>query len=319
MGQGRVARGLHKLHSTAAPCLLRHTHQALPLPQRVLKDLGGRPVPQQCDGNALRLGERRKEDPLLRFVKIGESVKIYILAPQIGRLGQRIPELLHPGAGIPSAGPKAGVVGGIQQRHVPQLVPLLPRGLLHPGIELLGRDLVGVQLVHQRHQLLQKSRPAGGIIEHPQAAAHLLQRHAHGEKLAPAIQGEVRQAAHLTQHPAGQVAQAQHLRIAAGRVPQGMAERHLRLMGHMLRHDQDLAAPGTIFLHSLQDPGRLSGAGPADPQMQHGLTPPPVCLRYTDYIIGLSLVQIAPTAIFIPRNPAKHLTSGRKIHIISKL
>ena len=36
-----------------------------------------------------------------------------------------------------------------------------------------------------------------------QAAAHLLQRHAHGEKLAAAVQGEVRQAAHLSQHSAG--------------------------------------------------------------------------------------------------------------------
>ena len=203
MGQGRVPRRLHKLHGTAASRLLRHTHQALPLLQCILEDLRGRPIPQQSDSDALCLGERRKEDPLLRFVKIGEPVKIHILAPQIRRLRQCIPELLHPGAGIPPTRPEASVIGGVQQRHIPQLVPLLARDILHLGIELLGRYLVGVQLIHQGHQLLQKGRPAGRIVKHMQAAAHLLQRHAHGEKLASAVQGEVRQAAHLSQHSAG--------------------------------------------------------------------------------------------------------------------
>ena len=160
MGKGRVRRRLHELHGAALPRLLRHAHKALPLAKGILKQDGGVFVPQKRHRDAACLLQSREKDPFLHLIKIRKTVKIHILAHQVRGLRQRIPQLLHPRACVPSVGAETGVIGGIQQRHVPQLVPLLPDGLLHAGIQLLRRDLICIQLVHQRDQLLQKRRAA---------------------------------------------------------------------------------------------------------------------------------------------------------------
>ena len=169
------------------------------------------------------------------------------------------------GAGIPAIGTESGIIGCVQQRHIPQLVSLLSRCVLHAGIQVMRRNLIGIQLVHQRHKLFQKSGTAGGIPKHPEAAAHLLQCHAHGEDLAAAVQSKVSKAAHLPQHTAGQIAQTQNLRVAAGCIAQSAAQLHFRFMGHMLRHNEKLIPQPPVLLYGFQHPSGFSGSGTADP------------------------------------------------------
>ena len=94
------------------------------------------------------------------------------------------------------------------------------------------------------------------------------------DKLAAAVQREIGKTAHLSQHTAGKIAQAQNLRIAAGRVAQSAAQLHFRLMGHMLRHNEKLRPLLAALLYGFQHASRLSGSRPSDPQMQHWLALP---------------------------------------------
>ena len=162
------------------------------------------------------------------------------------------------------------VIGGIQQRQIPELISHGALHILHLLPQGLGRDLVGVELLRQIRQLLQKRRPLGGPSEHPQPAVQLLQRQPHGQQLTAAVQRKLRQTAGPGQYPAAEALEAQHLRITGGRRPQRPAQIHLRLMGDMLRHQQHLRPLAALPGHGLQHPAGLSGPRPSDPYGKHG-------------------------------------------------
>ena len=166
------------------------------------------------------------------------------------------------------------VIGRKHQCRRAQLVPRRTGDVLHLPQQRLRPHLVGVQLVRQRHQLPQERGPLGGPREHRQPPADLLQRPPHGQQLAAGVQRHVRQSAGAAQYTGGQTAEAQHLRITAGRRPAGPAQVQLRLVGGVFRHKQHLPpfAPPRGYL--LQHPEALSGAGPAHQDMQfHGRIP----------------------------------------------
>ena len=132
-----------------------------------------------------------------------------------------------------------------------------------------------------------------------EASAHLLQRHAHGQQLAAPVQGEVRQTAHLSQYAPGKIAQAQHLCIPAGGVAQSPAQRHLRLVGHMLRNNKHLSPGAAVTLYRLQNPLGFSRACPADPKLQHTVVPP-CCFLILDYTIAQGQLQTSVRIFFLP-------------------
>ena len=72
-------------------------------------------------------------------------------------------ELLHTGAGVGAAVAQLGVVGGEDQRHVPQLIA---HGALHVLHMAVQRDLIGVEFVGQRGQLVQECRALGRAAKH---------------------------------------------------------------------------------------------------------------------------------------------------------
>ena len=254
-------------HCTLTVCQCRHALQSLPLPQRVLEQLRVGLIPQQRHRQALRLPQRRGQNILLHPVEVGEPVHIHVLARQIVRCGQRIAQLLHPRPGIEPIAPQPCVVGAVDQRRRPQLLPGRAVHIRHLRHQLLRRHPVGIQLIGQRHQLPQKRRPLRGPCEHRQPPADLLQRPPHGQQLAAFVQRHIRQAAGLGQHPGSQVPEAQYLRVAAGRGAADAAEIQLRLVGGVLRHQQNLRALPPLLLQRLQHQPALSGSRSSHPYL----------------------------------------------------
>ena len=270
MGQ-RPLPGAGEPHDLALrPQLPGHPLQPLPLTQGILKQRPLRSVAQQRHRHALRLTHHLLQHALLQLVQIGEPVQIHVLAPEIVALRQPVPQLLEPGPGVHALGMELPVIGGIQQRQIPELVAHGALHILHLLPQSLWRDLVGVELLRQIRQLPQKRRPLGGPSEHLQPAVQLLQRQPHGQQLSAAVQRKLRQTAGPGQHPAAEALEAQHLRITGGRRPQRPAQIHLRLMGDMLRHQQHLRPLAALPGHGLQHPAGLSGPRPSDPYGKHG-------------------------------------------------
>ena len=121
---------------------------------------------------------------------------------------------------------------------------------------------------------MQKRRPLRGPSEHLQIAVQLLQAAAHGQQLAAVVQRHVRQSSGLSQHAGGKTLKAEHLRITAGRGAAGAAQIQLRLMGSVLRHQQQLRAVLPLPGHGLQHTGGFAASRASDPDGQHGGCPP---------------------------------------------
>ena len=254
----------------AAP---RHTHQTLTLALGIPEEFFVVPVAQQRHGHALGLAQGDLQNALLQLIEVGKAVQIDIGTVQITALLQVVTQLLHAGARVKSLVMELGVVGGVQQRNVAQLVA---HGVIHVRHLLPQRlrcDLIGVKLVRQLHQLLQKGGTLTGTAKNLQLAVHFLQGKTHGQQLTAVIQRKIRQTAGFAQHAGSQILKAQHLRVAGSRRSQHAAQVHLRLMGNMLRYQQDLPALCAPLRHSPQHAVRFAAAGPSDPDRQHGYSP----------------------------------------------
>ena len=155
------------------PRLMGHAHQPLLLGGGILEQLPA-PVAQQRHRHAVTPPQRQRQHALLLLVEEGKAIQIQILPVQIMGLGQAVMELLHAGAHIrlPIAQPR--VIGGKDQRHIPQLVAHGALHVRHMAVQRLRRDLIGVEFVRQRGQLVQERRPLGGPPEHLQVAVQLL-------------------------------------------------------------------------------------------------------------------------------------------------
>ena len=287
MSQRRAGCADKVFRFTVCAVILCHSLQPVTLADGVLKQLHLVHIPQQRHRQAVGLMQHRGQNILLHPVEIGKSVHIHVLARQIVVLRQRIAQLLHPGAHVKAAAVQPRVIGRKHQRRRAQLVPGCAGNVLHLPQQRLRPHLVGVQLVRQRHQLPQERGPLGRPREHRQPPADLLQRPPHGQQLAAGVQRHVRQSAGAAQYTGGQTAEAQHLRITAGRRPAGPAQVQLRLVGGMLRYKQHLSpfAPPCGYL--FQHPAALSGAGPAHQDMQlHGCIPLS-CSRFTTIVYNI--------------------------------
>ena len=228
--------------------------------------------------------QRQREDTLLLLVEKGEAIQIQVFPVQIAGLGQAVAQLLHPGAHIRLPGAQPGIVGGEDHGHVPQLVAHGSLHVSHMAIQCLRGNPIGVKFVGQHSQLMQKRRPLRGPSEHLQIAVQLLQAAAHGQQLAAVVQRHVRQSSGLSQHTGGKALKAEHLRIAAGRGAAGAAQIQFRLVGGVLRHQQQLRAVLPLPGHGLQHTGGFAASRAADPDGQHGGCPPLLIARFSHII-----------------------------------
>ena len=143
-----------------------HADKAFLLGGGVLELLAGL-VAQQRHRYAGAPPQRQRQHALLLFVEEGKAV-------QIVGLGQAVVELLHAGTGVGAAVAQPGVVGGEDQRHVPQLIAHGALHVLHMAVQRLRRDLIGVEFIGQRGQLVQERRALGRAAEHLQLGVQLL-------------------------------------------------------------------------------------------------------------------------------------------------
>ena len=150
-----------------------HADKAFLLGGGVLELLAGL-VAQQRHRYAGAPPQRQRQHALLLFVEEGKAVQIQVLPVQIVGLGQAVVELLHAGTGVGAAVAQPGVVGGEDQRHVPQLIAHGALHVLHMAVQRLRRDLIGVEFIGQRGQLVQERRALGRAAEHLQLGVQLL-------------------------------------------------------------------------------------------------------------------------------------------------
>ena len=89
---------------------------------------------------------------------------------------------------------------------------------------------------------MQKGGFLGGTPVHLHDRNHGAQGLLQQEQLASGVQGHPGKTAGNGQHPVTEPPEAEHFGVAAGSIPTNAAQVDLRLVGCMLRHQQDLLA-----------------------------------------------------------------------------
>ena len=153
-------------------------------------------------------------------------------------------------------------------------VPLCPLRLL---FHLLHGHPAALQFIHQIQKGLEKGRLPGGTTVHRQTAGHVHHGPLHHEELPAPVQGHGLQSPGLCQHPAGQPGEGEHLGVSGCLIPQKAAEVHLRRVGGLVRHQENLLPCRTVLRHQIQHHPGFSCVGPASDQPQHGRHRPFSC------------------------------------------
>ena len=222
--------------------------------------------------DVFRVGEDGGEDLLLQGGKVGEAVEEDGAAVQKIRLVQQIAQAHLARDGVAAAGFADGKIALVQQgqlRHLLREPPFEPRS---GGVQGVGRDAGGQQLLHERAELAEKIRPGhDGGIEF-QLLAYLLGGKIEGQHAAVFVQIFLANAAADGKHPRSQPREAQNLRIATDGIAAAGAERALGLMGILLGDDEDLAGdagPG-VFADLIEDPHGIGRPVRPAEDLQHG-------------------------------------------------
>ena len=184
-----------------------------------------------------------------------------------------VAELGHPVPGVQTGTAEPGLIGGVEQTQIRQFVVGGAVYVLRLLVQDLRGHLVASQFVEQRQHLFQKAHLLRGLPIHGHLGGRFQQRPLEGQQLAAVIQRHVRDAAGDAQHPLAQPPKTQHLGMTAGGIAAGAAHVHLRLMGGVLRHQQDLLAALSKLRHPPQHGIRFSRFGTADQDRQHSDLP----------------------------------------------
>ena len=240
MGKGTVAVifQIRKMHRNAR--VIGKTLQALALCGGILEELMVILLTQQRHRHTVAAAQGVAQNTLLLLGKEGEAVHIQVFSIEIMTLMEMVAQLFHTGAAVDAAAAKAGIVSG---ENVGKITQLIAHGTLHildALMERLGGNVIGVKLIHQVGQLLQKGSAAGGLAKYPQIMLCILQTAAHGQQLTAAIQRKIGAAARFGQHTAGKRGKAQHLGVCRGGISAELQKIHLRLVRGVLGHKKDL-------------------------------------------------------------------------------
>ena len=273
MAQGGALPAGEGLHGPPPSGLLRQADQLVTGaeggPEHLL---GALRLPQQRHGHGPRLPQQDLQGPPLLGVEVGEPVQEDVLVPAVAGGLQRLAELGHPVPCVKAGAMEPGLISPVQQAQVQQLVSAGPLDLPGLGVQQLRGHIVAAQLVEEVQQLLEERRLPGGTAVDLQQRRRLHQGLLQRQQLAAGVQRHLGGAADGRQHPVAQAAEAQHLRVAAGGVPAEAAQVHLRLVGGVLRHQQDLPAIVSQLRDAAEHLFRFSRFGPAHQDRQHGGT-----------------------------------------------
>ena len=224
------------------------TLQALALCGGILEELMVILLTQQRHRHTVAAAQGVPENALLLLGEEGEPVHIQVFSIEIMTLMEMVAQLFHTGAAVDATAAKAGIVSG---ENVGKITQLIAHGTLHildALMERLGGNVIGVKLIHQIRQLLQKGSAAGGLAKYPQIMLCILQAAAHGQQLTAAVQREIGAAARFRQHTAGKRGKAQHLGVCRGGITAELQKIHLRLVRGVLRHKKDLPPLMTVMI-----------------------------------------------------------------------
>jgi len=140
------------------------------------------------------------------------------------------------------------------------LLPLVLAGMKYQD---MVRRLAPLAEALGIQQLLEKGGLLGGTAVNRQLRSRLQQGLLQRQQLAACVQRHLGRAAGDGQHPLAQPAEAQHLRVAAGRGAAGPAQVHLRLVGGVLRHQENLVPAAGMGGDAAQHRRGFAGLGPA--------------------------------------------------------
>ena len=197
---------------------------------------------QEGNGDGAGLAQQDTQDRPFLGIEVGESVKENIFTLRIVRGFQVFAELGHLIPGVQAGAAEPGLVGAEEKAQIPELGAGGAFDGLGGAVEGLRRHLIAAQLVKEVQELLQKGGLLGGTAVDRQLRGHFCQGLLKGQQLAAGVQSDVRTAAGDGEDPVRQAAKAQNFRVAAGGGAADAAEVHLRQVGGVLRHQQDLAA-----------------------------------------------------------------------------
>ena len=208
----------------------------------------------------------RKDLPLHRR-EIREAVEIEnVFRGKIRLLQERLRPLKPRDRILPSAFAD-GKIAFIQDRQLLQLLRELPAHAAGRLPQRLRRKAAAQEFLHRRAEALQKLRlraHSGIVLE---LRTHLLRRQIDAEQPSALVQIFLADAAVDGKQAACQPREAQHLGIAADRVAARAAERTLRRMGILFRHDQNLARNAFLCAGADAPNKRLRRAQPV--RVQH--------------------------------------------------
>ena len=185
--------------------------------------------------------QQLRKDLTLHRRKIRKAVEIEnMLRGEIRLLQERLRPLKPRDRILPSAFADRQIAF-IQDRQLLQLLRELPAHTAGRLPQRLRRKAAAQKLLHRRAEALQELRlraHSGIILE---LWAYLLRRQIDAEQPSALVQIFLADAAVDGKQAACQPREAQHLGVPADRAAARAAERTLRRMGILLRHDQDLA------------------------------------------------------------------------------
>ena len=226
---------------------------------------------QKRNGNGAGTAQQNRDDLLLLGGKVGKAVQKNILPGSVPGLLQPLHQLGHQVAAVAAVVTELRQIGGVDDAQFPDLVGAHALQCLAGIPQLLRQHTAAFQLIAQLHQFREEWSFSGGAGIDLQGLDGLLQGKLHHQQLAASIQRAVRQTAHLGEHAVGQKAETQHLRMAGSPVSADPGQIHLRQMGGMLRHQQNLLTGIPQFADLLQHSGGFSCIRSAHPNLQHGL------------------------------------------------
>ena len=241
VAQGGGVPGGEGFHPDRLPLPLRQAAEAVQGAEGGLEHLlFAVRLPQEGDGEAVGLAEEDGEAAALLSGEIGEAVDADILIQGVAGFLQAVAELGHIVPGVQAGAEEAGLIGGVKKAQVPELVMGGPGDGLGLLVEGFGGDLVAPQLVEEVQKLAEKGGLPGGAAVNRQLRQDLQQGFFQGEELAPGVQGYLGRAAGDGEDPVREAAEAQDLGKAAGGIAAGPAQVHLRLVGGVLGHQENL-------------------------------------------------------------------------------
>ena len=269
-GGAGLDRGLHA-------AVVRHVEQDARRAPGSAEDLAaaGELIEREADRHVRAGGQQRAHDGQLLPRVVREAVEVEMSRAAKRARGDALGQAGQPVGGVCVPLRGHGVIRREHERKVAQLVAQIAGAARGRGLERVGRDARGLELVDRAEERLLHLRPTGGRAEQPQPRRHLAQCQRHAQQPPALIEQRRLARAGLGRDAARQPREAQHLGVQTQAVAAGGAQRALGLVAVLLRHEQHLPrrARRDGCADAPHEQVGLAAGGRAIEQVQHKIPP----------------------------------------------